>query len=118
MSELLRWETDDGPVVVEVDAKDPGFKGIAHKPGEIIDVSERFEAALGNVRAAAVSALRAFRDKSLAPDEVSLEFGVKFNVSAGAVIAKTAAEGNLIIRLSWSSGDPKPESSGAPKSGE
>jgi NTP-dependent ternary system trypsin peptidase co-occuring protein len=116
MSELLRWETDDGPVVIEADAKDAGFKGIAHKPGEIIDVSERFESALGNVRAAAVSALRAFSDKSLAPDEVSLEFGVKFNVSAGAVIAKTAAEGNLTIRLTWSSGAPKSDED--PKSDE
>jgi hypothetical protein len=118
MSELLRWETEDGPVIIEVDAKDPGFKGIAHKSGEIIDVSGRFEAALGNVRAAAVSALHTFRDKSLAPDEVALEFGVKFSVLAGAVIAKTAAEGNLTVRLSWSSSEPKTEPSCDAKSGE
>ena|ERR1700733_2219853 len=103
MKELLRWETDDGPVVIEVDSSDPGFNSIARKPGEeIIEVKERFEGALDRVRAAAVSALKAFRDESLAPDEVALEFGVKFNVSAGAVIARTAGEGNLTVRLTWS----------------
>jgi Trypsin-co-occurring domain 1 len=110
MSELLRWETDDGPVVVEVDSNDPGFSQVSRKPGEdIIDVNERFEGALDRVRDAAVSALRTFRDKSLDPDEVSLEFGVKFTASAGAVIAKTAVEGNLTVKLVWSAEHAKDE---------
>ena len=103
MNELLRWKTDDGPVVIEVDSRDSGFSSISRKPGEeIIDVKESFEGALDKVRAAAVSALKAFRDKSLAPDQVTLEFGVKFNVSAGALIAKTSTEGNLTVKLTWS----------------
>lgn len=110
MSELLRWETDGGTVVVEVDSRDPGFSPASRKPGqEIIDVRERFEGALDKVRSAAVSALRTFRDESLDPDEVSLEFGVKLNASAGAVIAKTAAEGHLMVRLVWSPGHAKGE---------
>lgn len=110
MSELLRWETDDGPVVIEVDSNDPGFSPVSRKPGEeIIDVSERFDGALDKVRGAAVSALRTFRDKSLDPDEVSLEFGVKFNASAGAVIAKTAVEGHLTVKLVWSPRNAKGE---------
>jgi hypothetical protein len=104
MSELLRWQTEDGPVVIEVDSDDPGLASIARCDSEIIDVKERFEEALDKVRGAAVSALKAFSDKSLAPDEVSLEFGVKFNVSAGAVIAKTSTEGNLTVRLTWAPG--------------
>jgi Trypsin-co-occurring domain 1 len=101
MSELLRWQTEGGSVIIEVDSNDPGLASIARPFDEIADVKERFEGALDNVRAAAVSALKTFRDKSLAPDEVSLEFGVKFNASAGAVIAKTSAEGNLAVRLTW-----------------
>lgn len=108
MSELLRWETKDGPVVVEVDSRDPGFKSVSRKTGEdIVDVRERFEDALDKVRGAAVSALRTFRDKTLNPDEVCLEFGVKFSAAAGAVIARTAAEGHLTVKLTWSSGDAK-----------
>jgi hypothetical protein len=108
MDALVRWETDDGPVVVEVDSRDPGFRSVSRKPDdEIVDANERFEGALDKVRAAAVSALRTFRDRSLDPDEVSLEFGVKFNATAGAVIAKTSAEGHLTVTLTWSRRDTK-----------
>jgi hypothetical protein len=101
MSELVRWETNEGPVVIEIDSKDAGFRSVARKPGEVIDVNGSFEGALEKVRGAAASALTAFRDSSLAPDAVELEFGIKFTVTAGAVIAKTAVEGNLLVRLKW-----------------
>ncbi|MFD9905487.1 CU044_2847 family protein [Streptomyces sp. NPDC059063] len=105
-SELMRWESEDGPVVVEVDSRDPGFRSVRRRDGggEIHDVEGRFEAALGNVRGAAVSALSTFRDKALNPDEISLEFGVKLSAAAGAVIAKTAAEGHLTVKLRWARG--------------
>ncbi|MGO8959197.1 MAG: CU044_2847 family protein [Streptosporangiaceae bacterium] len=102
MDGLLQWETGDGPVVVEVDSRDPGFQSVGRTSGdELITVNQPFGEALDRVRGAAVTALRTFRDESLAPDEVSLEFGVKFNATAGAVIAKTSAEGHLIVRLAW-----------------
>jgi hypothetical protein len=104
MDALLRWEGDDGSVVVEVDSRDPGFQSISRKPGEIIlDVQGKFEDALEHVRNAAVSALKTFRDEILNPDNVEIEFGVKFNAEAGAVIAKTSGEGHLTVKLSWSS---------------
>jgi len=103
MNELVRWETDEGPIVVEVDSKEPGFSSISRKPGEAVhDVRERFEDALQNVRNAAQSALRMFRDDVLDPDDVEIEFGVKLNAVAGAVIAKTSAEGHLTVKLKWS----------------
>jgi hypothetical protein len=105
VSGLLRWETEDGPVVVEVDTRDPGFKSVSRTAGsEIGAVQGRFEDALDSVRGAAVSTLRAFRDKALDPDEVSLEFGVKLSAAAGAVIAKAATEGHLVVRLTWTRG--------------
>ncbi|MEU4493465.1 CU044_2847 family protein [Streptomyces sp. NPDC023998] len=105
MSELMRWDSDEGPVVVEVDSRDPGFRSVARRgEGEVHDVEGRFESALNNVRGAAVSALRTFRDEALHPDEITLEFGVKLSAAAGAVIAKTTAEGHLIVKLTWSQG--------------
>ncbi|MFD0419379.1 CU044_2847 family protein [Streptomyces sp. NPDC127108] len=103
-NELMRWESDEGPVVVEVDSRDPGYKSVSRRDGngEIHDVEGRFESALDNVRGAALSALRTFRTQALDPDEISLEFGVKLSAAAGAVIAKTAAEGHLTVKLTWS----------------
>ena len=103
MTELVRWETDDGSVVVEVGSHEPGFQAISRKPGEIIyDAKGRFEDALENVRSAAISAVKKFRDETLNPNQVEIEFGVNLNAMAGAVIAKTSAEAHLTVKLTWS----------------
>ncbi|WP_030667859.1 CU044_2847 family protein [Streptomyces sp. NRRL B-1347] len=106
MRELMRWESDDGPVVVEVDSRDVGYRSVSRRDEDgIREVEGRFEAALGNVRGAALSALRTFRERALDPDGIELEFGVKLSAAAGAVIARTAAEGHLTVKLTWSKGD-------------
>ncbi|REE97471.1 CU044_2847 family protein [Thermomonospora umbrina] len=122
MSELLRWPMDEGSVVVEVDDDDPGFQPASlSSDGVIHTVSERFETALQSTRAAAEKALTVFRDGTLRPDAVELEFGVKLNAAAGAVIAKTAAEAHLKIKLTWARDGfglaPRPEEDPAPAGG-
>lgn len=103
MNELARWQTENGAVVVEIDSREPGFQSIKRSPGQVvIDVKGQFEDALENVRNAALSALKKFRDEVLDPDKVEIDFGVKFSAEAGAVIAKTSGEGHLIVRLTWS----------------
>ncbi|MFP3961403.1 CU044_2847 family protein [Actinomadura fulvescens] len=102
LDELVRWQTDQGPVLVEVDAREPGFQSVSRPDhGFAFDAAQRLESALGHVRGAAESALRALRDGRLDPDMIELEFGVKLNASAGAVIAKTAGEAHLKVKLTW-----------------
>jgi hypothetical protein len=108
MTELLRFSTADGAsVVVEVDAVEPGVQR-ASRQGGIIDVNRRFEDALLDVRNAAASALAVFRGGSLRPDGVAIEFGVRLNAEAGAVIAKTSMEGHLVVKLTWEKDEPTP----------
>ncbi|GGV04826.1 hypothetical protein GCM10010245_10250 [Streptomyces spectabilis] len=110
----MRWESDDGPVVVEVDSREAGYRSVSRRDEDgIREVEGRFEAALGNVRGAALSALRTFRERALDPDGIELEFGVKLSAAAGAVIAKTAAEGHLTVKLTWSKGDAREGAEGA-----
>jgi hypothetical protein len=102
MYELLRWQTDDGTVVVETDADEAGFESITRKPGDVVhDVRGRLEEALENTRHAAVLAMKTFRDKSIDPDGVELEFGIKLNAEAGAVIARSSVEGHFAVKLTW-----------------
>ncbi|GAA2227105.1 hypothetical protein GCM10010430_03060 [Kitasatospora cystarginea] len=63
--------------------------------------SATFEQALAGVRVAAESALAAFRDGSLKPDAVEIAFGVKLSAEAGALIAKTATDAHLTVKLVW-----------------
>jgi hypothetical protein len=101
VNELVRWQTEHGTVVVEIDDREPGFRSVARGNGIVHDAAERFEDAFQNVRDAAESAMAALRGGKLNPDAVELEFGVKLNAAAGAVIAKTSVEGHLKVKLTW-----------------
>lgn len=102
MSELLRFDLDDGTsVLVEVADDEPGVVRAA-RSGEVVQAATgAFEAGLDGVREAASAALRRLRDVAEPPDEVSLEFGVRLNAEAGAVIAKAGVEGHLHVTLTW-----------------
>lgn len=99
---VVRVERQSPPAVEEPYGMRPVGRGSVAAGAE--RASETFEQALAGVRAAAGSALAVFRDGSLAPDQVEIEFGVKLTGEAGALIAKTSAEAHLIVRLGWASG--------------
>ncbi|MFJ7995581.1 CU044_2847 family protein [Streptomyces sp. NPDC096310] len=104
MTALMEFTTDSGATVtVEVAQDAPGARPVS-RADSLTQVGRSFDAALQGIRAAAESALTVFRDGSLKPDGVELEFGVKMMAEAGAVIARTAAEGHLTVKLSWNPG--------------
>ncbi|MGW0187737.1 CU044_2847 family protein [Streptomyces sp. NPDC003362] len=105
MDGLVEFKTEDGAlIVVEAVDDESGARLVSRGDGQPAQAARTFESALGGVRAAAESALRVFRDGALQPDSVELEFGVKLSAETGAVIAKGAAEGHLVVRLSWQPG--------------
>ncbi|WP_405721022.1 hypothetical protein OG607_09070 [Streptomyces sp. NBC_01537] len=88
-------------VAVEVDSADVGIVRAA-RPGEIAATAMRsLSESFDQVRAAAEVALDRLTTLSVRPSTIELELGVKINAEAGAVIAKTAGEGNFILRLVW-----------------
>ncbi|MFB6549342.1 MULTISPECIES: CU044_2847 family protein [unclassified Streptomyces] len=102
MDGLVEFKTEDGMrVVVEGVEDEDGARLVSRGDGPA-QAARTFEGSLEGVRAAAESALRVFRDGSLRPDSVELEFGVKLSAEAGAIIAKGSAEGHLVVKLSWS----------------
>ncbi|QXJ25715.1 hypothetical protein AGRA3207_007244 [Actinomadura graeca] len=106
MTELLRFETTGGgEVAVEVGELEPGVERVARGGQEAL--RRRFQEALAGVREAAADALDAFRSDRLGPDQIELEFGVRLNAEAGAVIAKTSTDGHLTVKLTWSSTPPQ-----------
>lgn len=103
MSELVRFETASGSVVVEVAEGEPGFELVA-RDGIVADARQKLENALRDVQDAAESTLRVFREGRLRPDGIEVEFGVRLNAEAGAIIAKTAIEGHFTVKLCWQRG--------------
>ncbi|OIK26829.1 CU044_2847 family protein [Streptomyces malaysiense] len=103
MEQLVEFRTEDGALVVVEEAgatPRPGSR-LVSRGDEAVRAARTFEGALDGVRAAAEAALRVFRDGSLRPDAVEIEFGVKMSAEAGAVIAKGTAEGQLVVKLHW-----------------
>ncbi|MER7517723.1 CU044_2847 family protein [Streptomyces sp. NPDC126499] len=105
----MEFGTESGAVLVEADGHQPGARPVSRGGNSLVRAGQTLEEALAGIRTAAESALAVFRGGSLRPDGVELEFGVKLTAEAGAVIAKTAVEGHLVVRLSWSPDSGAPE---------
>ncbi|MFF0157956.1 CU044_2847 family protein [Streptomyces sp. NPDC005263] len=102
MERLVEFETADGAVVSVESAEERSGSRLVSRGDGTVQATRTFEGALEGVRAAADSALRVFRDGTLRPDGIEIEFGVKLSAETGAIIAKGTAEGHLVVKLSWS----------------
>lgn len=110
MTQLLRfWSEDSGNrdvfVVVEVADDEPGVIAVSRLGDTVADATASFEGGINRIREAAAATLARLRDMPRRPDEVCLEFGLRFNAEAGAVIAKSGGEAHLNVRMTWRSQD-------------
>lgn len=80
----------------------PGFEEASPKD-VAIRAAQTFGAALAQGFKAADAALAEARKMVSRPDEVELELGFKMSTEAGVVLASTAAEGHITLRLVWRS---------------
>ena len=105
MSSIVEFPLDaGGTVLVDVDevARIGSVRrGIA--PSELITRADQsVEAAFARVKPAAAALVADLRSVADPPDQIEVTFGIKLSGELGAVIAKTAAEANFSVRLSWS----------------
>ena len=110
----MRVRSDDGgEALFEVDVNPRGLQDVSFE-GKIVKAKESLEQSLVEVRRMALKALDTFRGSDAGgPDQVELEFGVKFKAEAGtAVFAKAAAEGHIVVRLLWTNGEREPDGMG------
>jgi hypothetical protein len=104
MKRLAQFPLQDGGfILVEVDGQEqpePTMRGLA--PLEVTEkAAETFDSALAKVRPAVEAMIASLRGLSQSPDSVGLEFGLKLNAAAGAVIASAAVEANFKVTLTW-----------------
>lgn len=97
-----RLETG-GNVLVEVEETDleKGRTPVSRKPRVPEEATKEFEQALDDIRPVADAIVQKFKDLSSKPDNIGVEFGVKMNAQAGALIAATSVEANFRVTLSW-----------------
>ena len=105
--DLLELKLADGTSVwIETDPGAGGSLGpqrVARGASGAQEAQERFEDAVGRIRPAAQALLDSLKGLS-APEEIALEFGIKFNAKAGVVIASVDSEATFKVSLKWKNG--------------
>jgi len=104
LKNLIELQLEDGGrVLVEVDnagANTPVLRGLDSK--QLSEkVVQTFEEALANLRPAVEAIVVRFKDLNVAPEELGVEFGIKFSADAKAYIASVSAEANFKVTLNW-----------------
>jgi hypothetical protein len=101
-TELVQFTLSDGSsVLVEVDDHEPGIQRASRIDDLIIQAKHSLDTALDQIRTMATVTLTKLADLPRQPDTLEVAFGVRLNAEAGAVIAKTEAEGHLKVKLAW-----------------
>lgn len=103
MKEIVPFELEDGSKVwVEVE-EDPrgGMHRVSRGEEDKDKPVGRFEKALDSVKPAAEAVLKSFRQINT-PEEIGLEFGVKFNTKLGvAILASAGSEVTFKVSMKW-----------------
>jgi hypothetical protein len=99
VTEIVQFDTGHGPVLVEVAEVSIDTEHIARNQGGVLQAETRLDEAIQVARPAIRAVLETLRE--LASEEHVVEFGIKLNAEAGVVVAKTPAEGHLIVKITW-----------------
>lgn len=108
MSKIIKFnDADLGAIYFEVAENDKLPKsGLTSMADD--DAEGKFDQALGTIKGIARKLVAHIVDIPERPDEVECKIGIKFNVEAGIIIAKTSTEGNLEITLKWKKDNQQP----------
>ncbi len=105
MKQLIEFPLEDGgTVLVEVDEpKSAAGRRQVSRSGEkaVKAASENFETALTRVKPTANAVIATLRDLVEQPDEIGVEFGLKFTAETDLVLAAAGVEANFKVTLKW-----------------
>lgn len=100
----IEFRQGDSMIIVEVEDDLPKGDKLSSR-GTVEKAKQSFEEAVAGIGPIAEAIMR--QVTSLGPETVEVEFGVKFNATAGVILASSAVEGNCKVTLSW-----KPKAAG------
>lgn len=103
MKQLIEFPLEDGTsILVETEAAEgSGVVRAARSEGVPEKARQTFEAALEKIRPAAGVIIQKLRTLHDAPDEITVEFGLKMSAEAGAIVAAGGVEANYTVTLKW-----------------
>ena len=103
MAKLIKYPLDKSTFIyIEApDEEESGERRLSKKGEKSVVLAEnKFSEAVNTIRPAAQAVLDAFIELNK-PKEIQLEFGLKFNAKAGAIIASVDSEASFKVLLKW-----------------
>ncbi len=104
MKRLIEFPLEGGgSIVVEVEEPEGlGTVPVSRKGAGVPERAQKsFEEALEGIRPAAQVLIAKLRGLHDPPDEIEVEFGLKMNAEAGAIVAAAGVEANYKVKLTW-----------------
>lgn len=91
-----------GNVLIEVEEEGGASITRGLHPSDMVEaVGNSFDAAIEAIKPAAVAVANKFRNFADAPEDVEVEFGLKFTGQAGAFIASASTEAQFRVKMVW-----------------
>jgi hypothetical protein len=103
MKQIVQFDLEEaGPVMIEVEDTENhrGIERVSRTGEGILKAEKTFMEGISRVKPAAEAVLNAFREMNT-PDEIHLEFGLKFSAKAGAILASADGEATFKVSLTW-----------------
>jgi hypothetical protein len=103
MKRLISFPLETGGnVLIEVEEEAGAAVTRGLHPSDVIEtVGNSFEAALEAIKPATIAVASKFRNFADAPEDIEVEFGLKFAGQAGAFIASASTEAQFRVKLVW-----------------
>ena len=117
MRTLIEAQTALGSVKFDVDdVEGVGPETVSRRRGTVVaKLDESLDDALASARPAAEAVINTFR--ALSPDGMAVEFGLRIDAEAGAVIAKAGVGANFTVTLNWGRASEENRAGSAPDEG-
>lgn len=99
MSDLLKFESGDSEIYVEVERREPVVRGRA--ADRITEAGQDLEKALSQLQPLITALVTQLSGASNRPDELTVEFGFTLTSDANLVIARAGGGANFRVALTW-----------------
>lgn len=105
MKQRIEFPSENGePIVVELEVVQEELgETEAAKPGEIVvrKATNTFQKAISTIKPVAEAIITELSNLSKHPQETEVEFSLKMNAEAKAVVATIGGEANFRVTLKW-----------------
>ena len=109
MIDFIETKTSDGtPIRIEVESSSRSGAGFARSsPSTGAEAAQdAYHQILNTIRACANGVIETLQNLEAAPSAVSINFAVKIDAEAGAIVAKSMNDAQFKISLSWKQVEP------------